>query len=143
MNKVFGYWSLILRLLLSIAFGMLFMFLGHVQNTFVLGFMISLPLNLGLFFCKLFIVKENGINIKGLRKSRYYEWNDLRAAKVYFESWGKVTYYKLYFYRKNLKTDKILLMGLLWFERKTLIAELQKHVRVDKDPPMPKLTDIW
>lgn len=122
------------------------MFLGLAPNSgeaILTALFCSLLFGWKMFDLKYLTIDDNGLTVNSIFNKRLFCWTDVSRIELLDMSNMRVLYFILYVHRKNSEINKVYLFSMLWFERKTLIAELQKHVRVDKDPPMPKLTDIW
>lgn len=149
-DKTYGHKSLLVRLIIPILFVCIVPNgnQGLFNNLFVfsLGF---LALNWQTFNCRRIIISDQKLIVRGflgLRKEKKFFWTDLKSVAMHQKDYrySRYYFYQIYLYRKDISTPKISLSGMLWFERKKLMIEIEKHVPVQKDAtgPIPKFWDL-
>lgn len=144
-SKVFGYKSMIINILICIY---IFFFLFPIGTGFAIFILILLftPIyGWAIPFIKKIRLTEDYLessSIYGLGKKDIVEWKDITAIRMHDKSHGRISYYQLYVHKPRGGILKINLYGYYWFERKSLIKALGKHIEIPKYPPMPKLWDM-
>lgn len=101
-----------------------------------------------MFTFRAVTVNDNGLTVRyffGLSRKIFFPWDNVERVNIVernFKYHRFLTHKNLTLYYKDFSAQRINVSGMLWFERKKLMKEIEKHAFVKKDPPMPKFWDL-